>query len=371
MRPFLAGVLVLAACSVDSDNASDELETWTVGSTPSLEITGNDEAGEPRLGHAEGVSRLADGGVVVADRGLSSLRYFSSSGEFLREVGREGDGPGEFRYIANMHRCGDSLFVHDISRGEPYQVYSPDGSLGRSLAFAIEQSKMPYRSACNRNGMFLHMGWDWNASANGRTRGVTPFWITDQAGKLHASLGEFPGSERLVMQGSTIPHPLGRETVLALSSERAYIGTADSFAVLSFALDGTPGAVLRHPDTDARTTPDDIERFKFLDTTGQNAVMKQALVRMWEGVEYPPTVPAYDQMIVDVHEQLWVRRTPRRTGGTAEWIVFGPDGAPSARVTMSGELRVHEIGDDYVLGIAVDPTEGSQSVQLFSLTRGR
>ena len=46
------------------------------------------------------------------------------------------------------------------------------------------------------------------------------------------------------------------------------------------------------------------------------------------------------------------------------------DGTPLARTTMSGGLRMHAIGDDYVLGIAVHPTDGAQSVRLHTLRRG-
>lgn len=365
-----AVVIALAACHAASDPASHALPRWTIGATPLLEIAGDDSAGDPRIGIAEGVVRLTDGALVIADRGLSSLRYFSSTGALLREVGQAGDGPGEFRYIAGMLQCNDSLFVHDIARGEPYQVFAPEGALSRSFTFEHVQSQEPYRSACNRSGQFLHMGWDTrHSSTPGRARGVTPYWIAESNGKLRVTLGEHPGSERLVIEGGSGPHPLGREPVLAISRERAYIGTADSFAVLSFYLDGTSAALLRYLDTDLRTTPDDIERFKFLDTVGYNTAIQQALMRRWEGVEYPPAVPAYDQMVVDVHEQLWVRRTPRRIGAEAEWIVFGIDGTPRARIQMPGEFRVHEIGDDYVLGIAVTPADGAQAVRVLTLAR--
>lgn len=366
---FTVGPMLLSACA-DSDAPVSGLAAWSVDATPIVSITGDNANGEPLIGAAEGVTRLPNGDVLVADRGLFALRWFDAEGTLVRSVGREGKGPNEFEYIARLHRCGDSVFVNEIAKPQPWLVFSLDGSLARTFSFDSPQKISTYRTACNAKQQFVHMGWEGPRELEpGRRRGVVPYWISGASGAATVALGDLPGSERLVTPNGSRPYPLGREPLLAIGYARAYVGTADSFTVRVFSLTGEPLPSLRYDDIDLRTTADDIERYKFLDTAGVTDRRKQNAEREWTTFEFPPTVPAYDMMLVDARDMVWLRRTPRRIGAEAEWIVFAPDGAPAARLTLPDALRVHEVGDDYVAGILFNPAMGTQAVQVYALRR--
>lgn len=53
-----------------------------------------------------------DGSLVVGDMDPPRFVYYDSAGDFVRTIGREGDGPGEFR-SPHPALLGDTLIVHD------------------------------------------------------------------------------------------------------------------------------------------------------------------------------------------------------------------------------------------------------------------
>lgn len=56
---------------------------------------------------------IVSSGVVLAERGSLTLRFYDSSGTLVRATGGRGDGPGEFRDILWLRRLSDRLAVYD------------------------------------------------------------------------------------------------------------------------------------------------------------------------------------------------------------------------------------------------------------------
>lgn len=65
---------------------------------------GTADGEEPYLfDRVENAVRLGDGTIVVANAGTQQIRWFDSTGRFVRTVGRKGGGPGEFGVGSRMH----------------------------------------------------------------------------------------------------------------------------------------------------------------------------------------------------------------------------------------------------------------------------
>lgn len=125
----------------------------------------------------------------------------------------------------------------------------------------------------------------------------------------------------------------------------------------------------RVPGPLRRVTEADLERAKRLDSAGQSALQQRQTREEWALDTPPATLPAYDGLLVDHDDHLWVRRHPSAGEDLAEWTVFAPDGAHVATVRLPALLTVHEIGRAYVAGIVQDPFTGTHAVQVWSLTR--
>jgi hypothetical protein len=147
------------------------------------------------------------------------------------------------------------------------------------------------------------------------------------------------------------------------------VGTADSAVIQVYTLDGAAAGVRTLPSGSVRATDADLELAKRRDSMGQSA-RHQAQTREEWALDTPPTtLPAYDAMLVDSDDHLWVRRHPVAGDARTPWIVFAADGTQVATVSLPVTLTVHEIGRDYIAGIMLDPANGSHAVQVLSLTR--
>ena len=66
--------------------------------------------------------------------------------------------------------------------------------------------------------------------------------------------------------------------------------------------------------------------------------------------------------------RTWVRRWVPDDATEAEWIVFGPDGHPFARVALPAGFAFADAGNDYILGRFIDP-DGVQSIRRYTIVR--
>lgn len=100
---------------------------WRIDADPITRI--GEDAADARKHFKSVVAavRLSDGRVVVATE--AELRWFDSTGAYLMTTTRDGDGPGEFRFIRSLYRqIGDTVLVADAI-GRRVARFSPSGTL--------------------------------------------------------------------------------------------------------------------------------------------------------------------------------------------------------------------------------------------------
>lgn len=110
----------LLAATVTLPAGAQELRDCT-GCEVGLEevaVLGGVEAGEGFVGRPHVVLQFPDGRYLLADRhDQGRLKFYDPDGRFLRSVGREGEGPGEYQIIQSVTRLEDgSLEVWDLGQ---------------------------------------------------------------------------------------------------------------------------------------------------------------------------------------------------------------------------------------------------------------
>jgi len=79
----------------------------------------------------DAVSEFRDGRVILLDARDKALHLIDLKTKTDTRLGRDGDGPGEFRLIQRFFRIGgDSVGMSDMARGGKLMVLTPAGELG-------------------------------------------------------------------------------------------------------------------------------------------------------------------------------------------------------------------------------------------------
>lgn len=374
----ISGVPLAAAIAVAAVPVlvhGQRVAQWTVDATPGVTIGQDDANADELVTIGAGATRLPDGNILVGDRGEFALRIFTPAGRLVRKFGRRGQGPGEVEYLKALLRCGDSLLTLDLSANR-VSVFSLDGSYVRSFRFGSPQAgRPPYNSACSRQGLLVHHGWETMLDVKpGVFRPTVPYWLTGMDSSVRAQLGSFPGAERygLTLNGQlrgTRPLPLGKQPVIALGSSRVYVGTADRNEVLVFDTRGAALAPVRWNGAPRETTSDDIRYAMELEIAANGERSRAGTERAYAELPLPKTLPAYAALVVDTDDNLWVRDYPRPKAPTVRWSVFDPAGRLIAAVDVPTYLQVYEIGRDYILGRFLDPDESIPQIRQYRLNR--
>lgn len=142
--------LAIAGCS--GDRAPGEgpwvAEVDTVGDTVIVRTISGSVWGAPRetevvlsIGVLDGAEELMfgslrhmvvddEGGIYAFDRQVPALRYFDAAGNYVRTLGREGAGPGEYQgFVTGLARRRDGKIMMVDPQNTRVSIYEPDGAL--------------------------------------------------------------------------------------------------------------------------------------------------------------------------------------------------------------------------------------------------
>lgn len=103
--PVAVALLYLAyACASDESIGFDlsEAAEWHIDPEPSLVIGQTEGAPEYLFTTVESIHLLPDDLLVVSDYQEMSISIYDLTGEFQRNIGRGGEGPGEFGHLTGV-----------------------------------------------------------------------------------------------------------------------------------------------------------------------------------------------------------------------------------------------------------------------------
>ena len=353
-------------------------------------VIGTQDGVSYQLSGVAGAARLSDGRIVIADGGSAQLRFFDARGTFIKAAGGRGTGPGEFRNMDDLIRLrGDTLAVVDRAK-----VTYFDGT-GKPL-FQGNHALSAEDRQSGRMGLRVALGAFADGSAivgtfgnpaprPGVARWIENFPVTlvDRRNATIRSLGELPMSS-VAMDGRPRPPWFAAPLSVAHADDNFFIGLGTEYSIRVYGRDGRLVRIIRRAWTPVRVTSRDIDTYviewgkRWIKSTGADAERERADLR---DDPYEEVVPAYSEFLADRTGRLWVRAAnladAPRAGqlNTAPlvpsiWSVFDRDGRWLGDVTLPAHFQPHDIGADYILGVARDE-DGVQTVVQFALHTGR
>jgi hypothetical protein len=332
-----------------------------------------------------GAVRLSDGRIVIANGGTDELRFFDAAGNHVQTVGRDGEGPGEFRAISFIGRLpGDTLLIYD-TRLRRVSLF--DGSGKFNAAHSLTGAVLPYVAGVP--GPRTLAGWQWvgeEPDKPGVYAAAVEFGTFDLADARFRAAGIFPGSEQSVVQyrGRAMPgfRPFGRSGDVAAAA--GHIFTLASYDDAGIRVHDAAGRLIRiirvplqtpSPDAPAQAAWEDswIARF-----SSGNAELEAWWRHGFRETPPPARIPVFRSLEADTNGNVCAERYPLTWVSPLVYWCFSPAGEwlrafeLPAGMLRQGPHPHHdaqlEIGPDHVLGVWQDEA-GVQHVRLYSVGR--
>ncbi len=344
---------------------------WRIDPAPILSV-GPKANADPRyeLLRVTGGRLLPDGGVIVVVSGHFQLRTYGPDGEWLQSVGREGDGPGEFRFPGGLSIAGDTVFVGDFQLSR-LSAFSRAGEFLASWPYpSIDPGGRVPPSQRLVDGRWIGSG-TISFTAGQVSGGVTRIpmaWyrISRDLSRVEDTVATVAGTDRLIitstgaggqitsMEVTTLA--VGRTSVVAVGGAFLLAGDSERPEVRRYTPDGALTTLIRWAAPDAVLDPNVFAQMKRVALAGQEGnESRRASVEARFAASPPGTpLPHLGGLHLDPHDNRWVREFAPLPTDSIRFRVFDPSGQLLGPLALGPRHTVLDIGSDRILTVWQD-----------------
>ena len=296
--------------------------------------------------------------IYIADRQDFTIKVFSSDGSFIRTIGRQGEGPGEFQFIGSLAFFPDGrLLVLDF-RARRTSFFDSQGDFLNSY---------PWRNS--------HLRFYWltedSFTVDERIYGEkSQLFIKtfDFSGNEILSIGEFSPIQPKILQGEEMSFamsvPYTPYSILCADPNRKllYHCMNDVYLIEVFDAGGDLIRKIIRPYSPVPYTAEEQLEFKQrADERPDNPFSK-----MIKDMELPSIKTITESMLVDDRGNLWVgtfEEKEQENRKLSAYDIFNPEGFYEARIWTDIHPRIFLNGKMYTLEI--DEETGFQTAKRY------
>ena len=343
----------------------------TVGS---IQEVGGTDPGEGNLYMVSGATLLPSGEVVVANRGTYQLRIYSPQGVLARTTGQRGGGPGEFEMLVGTWRSPSGQILAWDPSQRRMTVFDIDGEMDRVRTVQENFFNPPRVVGMTPEGFVLvHEHFQSPAEPDQFVDLPADYLYVSFDGEVRDTIATVPW--RRVMRpskmrgGVVLPRIFDASVEGAAGADGLYFGVASKPEITAYSLKGHRRWIAGW-DAPLPTVGEDLVQQWVKERAGRDAGPEQRRpFEEWrDNVGAADRLPAFSQLIVASTGDLWIKpyRWPRSVE-PLRWIILKSTGALAGTAVLPGDMRLLEVGEDYLLGLQLDAFE-SEHVYVVSLT---
>ncbi|GEM_PF-1980412 len=328
--------------------------------------------GEPIFVDVDGADR-----VYIADRQQMDVKVFSADGEYLRSIGRSGDGPGEFRQISHMLADNITLWVYDsiLRRMSAFQAETGEFEgaipIGGNLLEIDELASIYVRGIHKQPGhRFLIDAMStvipdpvtgWEAVEN-RSR----FYEMNNSGDLvEPSLFERTSSYHIMMvlgpRMTATPVDFFPSLLTGVTADgRLIVMWPEHFLLEIHSENGEPLHSIYYP----------VERIAYDPAASFDGADNELTNRARREVRFPDYKPVSRHLLIDDVNRIWVSVNSKPPEETKWWVLDDQSGELIARFDLPRDEPIEVIKNSYVYTRQTDEDTGLQQVVRYRVEIG-
>lgn len=310
----------------------------------------------------------SNGVLFVADFSNLAVHVKAPDDSAVHALGREGDGPGEFRYLHGIRRCGSGMLAYDFVLTRLTAV-ARDGFAGdEELPAALRLSEFVGCDSIGRR-YFTKM-LDDPVSPGRQRRGIRVLRHTPSRGTLD-TMTMLSGTEIFVSRRwrAFRAVPFGQQTFIAVASWGPVYAENTRLALTSIEEEGGRRIVYSEESRSRPATARDREHYLQEqlhlepDSNGRTQLRGIFAEAEWEN-----RLPQLDRLIAGQDGVIWLRRTPAADDTVASWLAVAPNGQVPEVLLLPRTTRVMSAGKDFLTIVDELPT-GEERVAVVKVAK--
>lgn len=320
------------------------------------------------------------GTILLANARNAQILEIGRDGRVVHSIGREGAGPGEFRFVGEFALIrDDTLLVHD-ARLRRISVFGPD----RKFVRTVDAPSLV--RCCAMNGDYLAGAYVEDSDPSSLEIGLADFSVRqlgDETDDSPPLLRVATRSPMLILQQSSGANgtfslggmhrlPLHATPFLAWNGTEVVHADGKSFELRLVRADGRGSRVIKiamqpeaMPNGMVRAASDSM-----IAKTPQGKP-RTDLTDALDDFDWPARLPAIDKLLIDEERAMWVRAYGPSNAGGERWIGITNAGALIGVLHTPPGTEALAFGRDHVLVRSVDDATGFDRLQMLSIRDGK